>query len=158
MATSVDPSHGSFPNFQGDGIMGMGFKKTSASGADSFFTTLIALGGPTFGDPVFGLSLADPSPALIIGGRDTSKVSGDFTFFNLTSKVSILRGVPRLALRLTRTRYRLLGRSRWILSQSTEKSLSPLGMQFLTRATSLSQVTYRLSLTSITISPIRSRI
>ena len=96
MATSKDGSHGGFPDFQGDGIMGLGFKQTSTfgSGVDSFFTTLVASVGPAFGEVVFGLVLAGSGPALIVGGRDASKFSGEFTFFDLTSKVSILRGVP----------------------------------------------------------------
>jgi hypothetical protein len=39
--------------FLGHGILGLGFKETSALGADSFFGTLVSQGGPTDGESVF---------------------------------------------------------------------------------------------------------
>ena len=87
-----------FPGFSGDGVLGLGFTQTSAFGAVSYFETLVALGGPSNGDPVFGYFLADSGPELIIGGTDRSKISGDLSFINLDTQVSILRGV--LCLRL----------------------------------------------------------
>src|SRR6266566_623354 len=96
----------------------LGFKEISVLGADSFFGTLISQGGPTDGELVFGLLLAESDPELIVGGTDSSKSSGRLTFTNLDTQVSILRGVP--CLRFTRTLYRVSGR---ILTLSTEMTL-----------------------------------
>ena len=154
MATSIDPFF-QFPNFPEDGVLGWGFKETSIAGADSYFTSLVNFGGPSNGDPVFGFRMtpSQTGAELVIGGRDTSKFSGNLTYIKLsTPPVSILRGVP--CLRLTQSRYRVFGRSRWILSHSTELPLSPLSKQFLTRVIHLLLVTMRLSPISIAISPV----
>ena len=145
-----------YPNIKLNGVLGMGFGRAGVLGENSVFESLIAMGEPEFGDPVFALLLDGPDAEFIIGGTDTSKFSGDLTYHNVSSEVSILGGAP--CLRLTRTRYRVFGRSRWILSWSMETSLPPLRKQFLTRAASLSLLTTRLSLISITISPSRFRL
>ncbi len=49
----------------------LGFKEISVLGADSFFGTLISQGGPTDGELVFGLLLAESDPELIVGGTDS---------------------------------------------------------------------------------------
>lgn len=89
MATSLDPSFVELPNFQGDSVLGLGSKENSAFGRDSYFGTFISTGGPSNGDPVFGLYLAASGSELIRGGRDNSKFSGSLTFINLNAAVSI---------------------------------------------------------------------
>jgi len=76
----------------------MGFKTTSALNEDSWFSALIASGGPEFGDAKFALIFDDRTGELIIGGTDSSKFLGELTYFNVDIEVRILRGVPCLRL------------------------------------------------------------
>ncbi len=119
VASDVGPAL-QFPKFPADGVVGLGFKNFLGFIRDSFFEDLVNQGGIVDGKPVFGLSLAEPGPELVIGGTDTSKFSGELTFVDLENTVSILRGAPCHG--LTRTRYRVSGRSGWVLYQSTETS------------------------------------
>ena len=68
--------------------MGMGFKEISQFEAAPFFETLVDQG--QLQEPVFGFYLAESNPELIIGGRDSSRYSGDLTYVNVDRKVGIL--------------------------------------------------------------------
>ncbi len=72
--------------------MGMGFREISPFNAAPFFETLVDQN--QLKEPVFGFYLAESGSELIIGGRDSSRYSGDLTYVNLTQRVRILRGVP----------------------------------------------------------------
>ncbi len=155
MALNLD-TDGAFRSsqFPADGVVGLGFGQLADLTTDSFFGTLIKQGGIVDGNPVFGLSLAESGSELVIGGTDTSRLSGSLTYVNLDNPVSALRGVPCLG--LTRPRYRVYGRSRSILYQSTEtSSQSALRKYFSTRPALLSLVTQSLSLIFMPISPVR---
>ena len=71
--------------------MGMGFKEISPFNTAPFIETLVDQG--QLEEPVFGFYLADSCSELIIGGRDTSRYSGNLTYVNVDVKVRILRGV-----------------------------------------------------------------
>lgn len=111
MAKSTSPFF-QFPANTGDGMLGFGFPETSAFRSKSYFGNLIESGGPSNGAQVFGLYLAKSGPELIIGGRDSSKISGNMTVLDVDKSVSILRGAPCLRLRRTRLGYRVFGRFR----------------------------------------------
>jgi cathepsin D len=81
-------------NFGADGLMGMGFKEISPFKAAPFFETLVDQG--QLEEPVFGFYLAELDSALMIGGRDSSRYSGDLTYVSVDKKVRILRDVPCL--------------------------------------------------------------
>jgi len=119
VASDIGPALRS-PQFPADGVVGLGFQELSYLISDSFFGTLIKNKGIVDGQPVFGLFLAESGSELVIGGTDTSKFSGALTHVKISRKVSILLGVPCLG--LSRTRYRVYGRSRWILYQPMEKT------------------------------------
>ncbi|SRR6266478_3077095 len=106
------------PQFPADGVVGLGFGEFSNFAEDSFFGKLIKEGGTVASKPVFGLSLAESGSELVFGETDTSKFSGELTFVAVERTVSILRGVSCLS--LTRTRYRVYGKSSWIQYQSME--------------------------------------
>jgi hypothetical protein len=110
------------------GVLGLGFIEMSDFHQNSFFNG----GGPAppNGEEVFGLFLGESGPELIIGGTDNSKFSGNLTIVDVNEVVSILRRVPCLC--LTRTRYRVSGRSIWILSQPTILTF-PLAVSSLTK-------------------------
>ena len=74
--------------------MGMAFKEVSPFKAASFFETLVDQG--QLEEPVFGVYLAESGSELIIGGRDSSRYSGDLTYANVTKKVRALRDIPCL--------------------------------------------------------------
>ena len=150
VATSITPS---LQNFQLDGVVGLGLSQNSSLGGESYLESLIGSGGLSDAEAVLGLHLTPTGGDLIVGGTDTSKFKGDLVFINIDKPVSRLRDIP--CPRLTRTRYRVSGRCRWIPSQSMEPPWSPLRKRLLTRAVYLSLVTMRLSLGSIAISPIR---
>jgi len=104
-------------DFGADGVMGMGFKEISPFKTAPFFETLVDQGQLV--EPVFGFYLAESDSELIIGGRNSSRYSGNLTYVNVEKQVRILRGVLRFD--LTRTRYsRVTGRPRLMLYQSTE--------------------------------------
>jgi cathepsin D len=78
--------------FGADGIMGMGFKEISPFKAAPLFETLVEQG--QLEEPVFGFYLAESDSELIIGGRDSSRYSGNLTYVNVEKQqVRILRGV-----------------------------------------------------------------
>jgi cathepsin D len=77
--------------FGADGLMGMGFKEISPFKAAPFFETLVDQ--HRLEEPVFGFYLADSNSELIIGGRDSSRYSGNLTYVNVKRQVRILRGV-----------------------------------------------------------------
>ena len=79
-------------NFGADGLMGMGFKEISPFKAAPFFETLVDQ--YQIEEPVFGFYLAESGSELIIGGRDSSRYSGDLTYVSVDKKVRILRDVP----------------------------------------------------------------
>jgi cathepsin D len=78
-------------NFGADGIMGMGFMQISTSGAPTFVQTLFDQGRVV--EQVFGFYLAESDSELIIGGRDSSRFSGNLTYVNVDQPVRISRGV-----------------------------------------------------------------
>jgi len=117
VASDVGPAFQS-PIFPADGVLGLGFEEVSAVGFDSYFGRLIKEGGIVDGGQVFGLYLAESGSELVIGGTDTSKFLGELTFVAVEKTVSTLRGIPCPG--LTRTRYRVFGKSRSIIYQSTE--------------------------------------
>ncbi|KAH9989582.1 acid protease [Russula vinacea] len=65
-------------NFAADGILGMGFKGLSLFNSSSVFETLF--NGSQIPEPVVGMVLADSNPELIVGGRDSSRYSGDLVY------------------------------------------------------------------------------
>jgi aspartyl protease len=75
-------------NFGADGIMGLGFKEISSSNATSFFETLIDQN--QLEEPVIGFYLAESGSELVIGGRDSSRYSGNLTYINVPKRVRIL--------------------------------------------------------------------
>ena len=79
-------------------MMGFGFAETSAYGGNSYFGNLINSGGPLNGTQVFAFYLTQSAGELIIGGRDSSKFSGNLIYFDVSTPVSILRGVTFLRL------------------------------------------------------------
>ena len=79
--------------------MGMGFKEISPSGAAPFFETLVDQGRVV--EQVFGFYLAESDSELIIGGRDSTRYSGNLTYVNVEEKVRIL--LVSSAFVLTRT-------------------------------------------------------
>ena len=99
------------------GVLGMGFIEMSDFHQNSFFNGGGLAPPNASGEEVYGLFLGESGPELIIGGTDSSKFSGNLTMVDVNEVVSILRRVPCLC--LTRTRYRVSGRSIWILSQPT---------------------------------------
>ena len=72
----------------------MAFKEISALNATPVFTTLVNEGLLT--KPIFGLVLAEPSPKLILGGRDTNLYNGDLTFVTVETPVILLQRCPCL--------------------------------------------------------------
>jgi hypothetical protein len=60
-----------------DGILGLPLAGISAFHAKPFFQTLIDEGQLL--EPVFGLSLAEPNPVVVFGGRDKSRFKGELT-------------------------------------------------------------------------------
>lgn len=93
MASNVTDNFNS-TSFGADGLMGMGFKEISPFQAAPFFETLVDQ--YQLEEPVFGFYLADSDSELIIGGRDSSRYSGDLTYVNVDKKVRIIRDVPCL--------------------------------------------------------------
>lgn len=71
--------------------MGMGFKEISTFKAAPLFETLVEQG--QLEEPVFGFYLAESDSELIIGGRDSSRYSGNLAYVNVEKQVRILRGV-----------------------------------------------------------------
>ena len=71
--------------------MGMAFKEISTLNAAPFLETLVDQG--QLEEPVFGFYLAQSNSELIIGGRDSSRYSGNLTYVNVEKQVGILRGV-----------------------------------------------------------------
>lgn len=71
--------------------MGMGFKEISVFNADPFFETLVDQG--QLQESVFGFYLAESDSELIIGGRDSSRYSGNITYVKVEKQVRILRNV-----------------------------------------------------------------
>jgi hypothetical protein len=78
-------------NFGADGIMGMGFREISTTGVAPFFETLVDQGRVE--QQIFGFYLAESGSELIIGGRDSSRFSGNLTYVNVEEQVRVLRGV-----------------------------------------------------------------
>jgi hypothetical protein len=79
--------------FRADGILGLGFPSLSVFHADPVFTTLV--NQERVQESVFGLSLAGKNPALVVGGRDSNRYTGDFTYLKVDKAfVRISRGVP----------------------------------------------------------------
>ncbi len=74
--------------------MGMGFKEISSSNTTSFFETLIDQN--QLEEPVVGFYLAESDSGLVIGGRDSSRYSGNLAYVNVPKRVRILRGVSCL--------------------------------------------------------------
>jgi cathepsin D len=72
--------------------MGMGFREISPFNAAPFFETLVDQN--QLKEQVFGFYLAESGSELIIGGRNSSRYSGNLTYVNLTKRVRILRGAP----------------------------------------------------------------
>ena len=138
--------------FGADGVVGLGFKEISPFNATPFFETLVDQG--QLEEPVFGFFLAESDSEFIIGGRDSSRFSGNLTYVNVNRTVRIFE--VSLAFVLTQTRHRVFGRPSLMLFQLTEITFqSPLRMQLSTRAPPLSLVTKSLSLISIARSPVR---
>jgi cathepsin D len=75
-------------NFGADGIMGMGFSELSPSGTAPFFQTLV--NQSQVEEQVFGFYLAESDSELIIGGRDSSRFSGNLIYVNVEEQVRIL--------------------------------------------------------------------
>jgi len=82
--------------FGADGLMGMGFKEISPFKAAPFFETLVDQ--KQLEEPVFGFYLAESGSELIIGGRDSSRYSGNLTYVKVEKQVRILRGICPLPL------------------------------------------------------------
>jgi cathepsin D len=83
-----------------DGILGMAPTGLAAfDGAKPFFQTLVDEG--QLKEPVFGLSLAEPNPVVVLGGRDKSRFKGDLKCTAVEGyedgPVRISRGVPCLS-------------------------------------------------------------
>ena len=91
LAASIYSDNFNSTNFGADGIMGMGFKEISPFKAAPFFETLVDQG--QLKEPVFGFYLAESDSELIIGGRDSSRYSGNLTYVNVEKQVRILRGI-----------------------------------------------------------------
>lgn len=66
--------------------MGMGFESISSYGASPVFQTLVSEGQAT--DSVFSFKLSSSGAELYIGGSDSSKYSGSFTYTPVTAQVS----------------------------------------------------------------------
>lgn len=64
------------------GLMGMAFKSVSRYNANPVFQTLISEGKTTKG--VFEFKLSSSGAQLYIGGTDSSKHSGSFTYADIT--------------------------------------------------------------------------
>jgi cathepsin D len=77
---SFDMTH-----FQADGIMGMGFKESSALKAPSVFQTLVQ--GRVVVDSVFGLKLSKSGSELFLGGLNHALFVGDITWLSLVAPV-----------------------------------------------------------------------
>ncbi|KAH9959044.1 aspartic peptidase domain-containing protein, partial [Lactifluus volemus] len=75
---SFDMTH-----FQADGIMGMGFKESSALKAPSVFQTLVQ--GRVVVDSVFGLKLSKSGSELFLGGLNHALFVGDITWLSLVA-------------------------------------------------------------------------
>ncbi|EPQ56641.1 acid protease [Gloeophyllum trabeum ATCC 11539] len=71
-------------NFPADGLLGMAFKSISEYNANPFFQTLVADGVTS--DPVFAFKLSKSGAELDLGGTDSSKYSGDFTYAPVTQE------------------------------------------------------------------------
>ena len=69
--------------------MGMSFEEISPFKATPFFETLVDEG--QLEEQVFGFYLAESDSELIIGGRDSSRYSGNLTYVNVEQQVRILR-------------------------------------------------------------------
>ena len=65
-------------NFGADGLLGMGFKGLSLFNSSSVFETLA--NGGKLPEPVVGMVLANSSPEIIVGGRDSSRYKGDLVY------------------------------------------------------------------------------
>lgn len=74
--------------FPADGLMGMGFQQISNFGLDPVFQTLAAQGQTT--ESVFAFKLAKSGSELFLGGVDSSKHAGDFTYTPVTTEVRLL--------------------------------------------------------------------
>jgi len=68
--------------------MGMAFKEISPFKAAPFSETLVDQG--KLDEPVFGFYLAGSGSELIVGGRDSSRYSGNLTYVNVKKQVRIL--------------------------------------------------------------------
>ena len=95
MASEIGPNLNA-TNFAADGILGMGFKGLSLFNSSSVFETLF--NGSQVPEPVVGMVLADSNPELIVGGRDSSRYSGDlvYTPVDTGNAVRMSRDVPCL--------------------------------------------------------------
>jgi hypothetical protein len=85
-----------FKKLGANGILGLAFGEISKLNAKPVFQTLVDQN--QLDDSVFGFSLVDhPFPALIIGGRDRSRIKGEPTCVPIyTPAVRVSRGVPCL--------------------------------------------------------------
>jgi hypothetical protein len=70
-----------------DGILGMALGGVSEFHAKAFFQTLVDEGQLL--EPVFGLSLAESNPVVVLGGRDKSRFKGDLTCVIVKSDVKV---------------------------------------------------------------------
>ena len=66
----------------------MGFEEISPFEATPFIGTLISQS--QLQEPVFGFYLAASGSELIIGGRDSSRYSGNLTYVNVVKQVRTL--------------------------------------------------------------------
>ncbi|KZT25209.1 acid protease [Neolentinus lepideus HHB14362 ss-1] len=71
-------------NFPADGLMGMAFKSLSEYNANPVFQTLASDGQTS--DSVFAFQLSSSGAELYLGGTDSSKYSGDFTYVPVTQE------------------------------------------------------------------------
>ena len=110
MATSINPS---LQHFTLDGVVGLGLGKASSFGEESYFESVIAYGRVVPAEILVGLHLTPSGGELIVGGRDSSKYTGDLVYIDIDpDAVSRLRDIRDHipCLRLTRTQYRNSGR------------------------------------------------
>lgn len=84
-AASVYSSGFSPDQFPPDGLVGMGFKEISEYDADPVFQTLVKQGKTT--KPVFAFKLTESGSELFLGGTNSAKYQGKFTYSPVTQKV-----------------------------------------------------------------------